>query len=37
MLKVPRQKKRERGEDNKSKSIDDGQVSLLTHAQDQSV
>ena len=37
MLMDPCLKKREKGEDDKSKSIDDGQVSLFTHAHGQSI
>jgi hypothetical protein len=36
LFKKKREKKR-RGEDDKSKSIDDGQVSLCTHAHGQSI
>ena len=37
MLMEPCSKKKEKGEDDKIKSIDDGQVSLFTHAHDQSI
>ena len=34
--KKEERERRKKGEDDKSKSIDDGQVSLFTHAHDQS-
>ena len=32
-----KEKERKKGEDDKRKSIDEGQVSLFTHAHDQSI